>query len=85
MFHCGFGLLLLVVAPPRRLGAAMIIERRAVIVSGSDLGDYEGFLTFPRWRAKRYSSKLLVACEILILCWLYGSLLSVWRVMPISV
>ena len=36
-------------------------------------------------RAKRYSSELLVACVILILCWLCGTLLRVWRVMPISV
>ena len=35
-----------------------------VIVSGFDRGDCEGFLTFPRWRAKRYSSKLLVACGL---------------------
>ena len=49
--------------PPRRLGAVRIIERRLVIVSGSDHGDCEGFLTFPRRRAKRYSSKLLVACD----------------------
>ena len=54
--------------PPRRLGAVRIIERRVVIVSGSDRGDCEGFLTFPRWSAKRYSSGLLVACVILILC-----------------
>ena len=33
---------------PRRLGAARIVERRLVIVSGSDRGDCEGFLTFPR-------------------------------------
>ena len=55
-----------------------------VIVSDSDRGDCEGFLTFPRRSAKRYSSKLLVACVILILCWLCGTLLRVWRVMPIS-
>ena len=34
--------------PPRWLGAARIVERRLVIVSGSDHGDCEGFLTFPR-------------------------------------
>ena len=33
--------------PPRWLGAARIVERRLVIVSGSDRGDCEGFLTFP--------------------------------------
>jgi hypothetical protein len=33
-----------------------------VIVSGSDRGDCEGFLTFPQPRAKSYSSGLLVAC-----------------------
>ena len=32
-----------------------------MVVSGSDRGDCEGFLTFPRRRAKGYSSKLLVA------------------------
>ena len=32
--------------PPRWLGAAKIIERRLVIVSGSDRSDCEGFLTF---------------------------------------
>ena len=32
--------------PARRLGASRIIEQRLVIVSGSDHGDYEGFLTF---------------------------------------
>ena len=35
-----------------------------VIVFDSDRGDCEGFLTFPRRRAKRYSSKLLVACGL---------------------
>ena len=34
--------------------------------------------------AKRYSSGLLVTCVILILCWLCGTLLRVWRVMLIS-
>ena len=48
--------------PPRRLGATRIIERRKMIVSGSDRGDCEGFLTFPRQRAKRYCSGLLIAC-----------------------
>ena len=52
----------LVTPPPRRLGAARIVEQRVVIVSSSDRGDCEGFLTFPRRRAKRYSSGLLVAC-----------------------
>ena len=70
--------------PPRRLGAARIVEQRVVIVSGSDRGDYEGFFTFPQRRAKRYSSGLLMACVILILRWLCGTLLRVWRVMPIS-
>jgi hypothetical protein len=70
--------------PPRRLGAARIIERRKVLVSGSDRGDCEGFLTFPRRRAKRYSSRLLMACVILILCWLCGTRLRVRRVMSIS-
>ena len=55
----------------------MIVERRLMIVSGSDRGDCDGFLTFPRWRTKRYSSGLLVACVILILCWLCGTRLRV--------
>ena len=66
MFCCGICLLLLMVVPPRQLGAARIVKRRLVIVSGSDRGDCEGVLTFPRWRVKRYSSGLLVACVILI-------------------
>jgi hypothetical protein len=45
--------------PPRRLGTVRIVERKLVIVSGSDCGDYEGFLTFPWQRAKWYSSGLL--------------------------
>jgi hypothetical protein len=32
---------------PRQLGVARIIERRKLLVSGSDHGDCEGFLTFP--------------------------------------
>jgi hypothetical protein len=63
---------------------ARIIARRLVFVSGSDHSDCEGFLTFPWWRAKIYSNGLLVACVILILCWLCGTLFRVWRVMPIS-
>jgi hypothetical protein len=70
--------------PPRWLGVARIIERRKVIVSGSDHGDCKGFLTFSRRRAKRYYSGLLVACVIPILCWLYDTWLRVRRVMPIS-
>ena len=72
-FAAGFACYSWWLPPPRRLGAAMIIERRAVIVSGSDLGDYEGFLTFPRWSTKRYSSGLFVAYVILILYWLCGT------------
>jgi hypothetical protein len=67
---------------PRPLGAARIVERRKVLVFGSDRGDCEGFLTFLRRSAKRYSSGLLVACVILILCWLCGTRLWVRRVMP---
>ena len=65
-------------------GAVRIIERRKVLVFGSDRGDYEGFLTFSQRRAKRYSSGLLMAFVILILCWLCGTLVRVWRVMLIS-
>jgi hypothetical protein len=61
-----------------------MVERRKVLVSDSDHGDCEGFLTFAWQRAKRYSSGLLLACVIPILCWLCGTLLRVWRVMPIS-
>jgi hypothetical protein len=32
---------------PRWLGVARIVERRKVLVSCSDRGDCEGFLTFP--------------------------------------
>jgi hypothetical protein len=39
--------------PSRRLGIARIVNRRKVIVSDSDRGDCEGFLTFPRWRTKK--------------------------------
>jgi hypothetical protein len=84
VFCCRIRLLLLWLPPPRRLGAARIIERRLVIVLGSDHGDCEGFLTFLRRRAKRYSSGLLVTCVIHILCWLCDTRLRVWRVMPIS-
>jgi hypothetical protein len=59
--------------PPRRLSAVRIVERRKVIVSNSDRGDCEGFLTFPQWRAKRYYSGLLVA---------YGSLSCVGCAAP---
>ena len=48
--------------PSRWLGAVRIIVRRVVLVFSSDRGDCEGFLTFTQWRAKRYSSGLLVAC-----------------------
>jgi hypothetical protein len=37
---------------PRWLGAARIVERRLVIVFGSDRGDSEGFLTFPSGEPK---------------------------------
>jgi hypothetical protein len=30
----------------------MIVEQRKVLVSGSDRGDYEGFLTFPSGEPK---------------------------------
>jgi len=61
-----------VVISERRLGAVRIVERRKVLVFGSDRGDCEGFLTCPRRRAKRYPSGLLMACVILMLCWLCG-------------
>jgi hypothetical protein len=73
-FAAGFACYSWWLPPPRWLGAVRIIEQRWVIVSGSDRGDCEGFLTFSRRRAKRYSSVLLVACVILILCWLCGTL-----------
>jgi hypothetical protein len=83
-FAAGFAYFSWWLPPPGWLGVARIVERRKVIVSGSDRGDCEGFLTFPRWRAKKYSSGLLVACVILILCWLCSTRLRVRRVMPIS-
>jgi hypothetical protein len=36
----------------RRFGATRIVERRLVIVSGFNHGDYEGFLTFFRGELK---------------------------------
>ena len=41
-------------------------------------------LDLSRRRAKRYSSELLMAYMILILCWLCCTLLRVWRVIQIS-
>ena len=46
VFAAGFACYSWWLPPPRRLGAARIVERRVVIVSGSDRGDCEGFLTF---------------------------------------
>ena len=43
-------------------GAVRIVERRVVIVSGSDRGDCEGFLTFPRLEPKG----TLVNCSWLV-------------------
>jgi hypothetical protein len=68
-FTAGFACYSWCLPPSRWLGAERIVERRLVIVFGSYRGDCEGFLTFPWWRAKRYSSGLLVACVIFILCW----------------
>ena len=48
--------------PPRWLGAARIVERRVVIVSGFDHGDCEGFLTFPGGESKG----TLVDCSWLV-------------------
>jgi hypothetical protein len=48
---------------PRRLGAARIVERRVVIVSGSDHGDCDGFLSLPRGRSRKAS---LVDCSWLM-------------------
>ena len=62
-FAAGFACYSWWLPPPRWLGAARIIEWRKVIVSSSDRGDCERFLTFSRRRAKRYSSGLLVACR----------------------
>ena len=46
-FAAGFACYSWWLLPPRRLGAARIVEWRKVIVSGSDRGDCEEFLTFP--------------------------------------
>ena len=51
--------------PPRWLGAASIIERRLVIVSGSDRGDYEGSSAFSGREPKDNSSGLLVSLSYL--------------------
>jgi hypothetical protein len=69
VFRYGIHLLLLGLPPSRLLGAVRIVERRKVFVSGSDRGDCEEFLIFPRQSAKRYYIGLLVACVILILYW----------------
>jgi hypothetical protein len=61
-FAADFACYSLWLPPPRWLGAARIVEQRKVIVFGFDRGDYEGFLTFPRQRAKRYSGGLLMDC-----------------------
>jgi hypothetical protein len=39
--------------PPRWLVAAKIVERRKVLVSDSDRGDCEGFLTFLRVESQK--------------------------------
>ena len=65
VFRCGIRLLLLVVAATRRLGAARIVERRLVIVSGSDCGDCEGSCAFPGGALKGNSSGLLVSLSYL--------------------
>jgi hypothetical protein len=82
-FTVGFTCYSWSLSTPRRLGASRIVELRLVIVFGSDRSDFEGFLTFPWRRAKRYSSGLLMACVSLILCWLCGTLVRVWHVMSI--
>ena len=84
VFRYEIHLLLLVVAATYMAWSSEDRRAEVVIVSSFDHGDCEGFLTFPRRSAKRYSSGLLVACVILILCWLCGTLLRVWRVRPIS-
>ena len=50
---------------PRRLGAARIIERRLLIVSGSDHGDCEGSCAFPGGEPEGNSSGLLVSLSYL--------------------
>ena len=52
-------------SPPRRLGAARIIEWRLVIVSGSDRGDCLGSCAFPGGEPKGNSSGLLVSLSYL--------------------
>ena len=51
--------------PPRRLGAPRIVERRLVIVSGSDRGDCEGSCAFPGGDPKGNSSGLLMSLSYL--------------------
>ena len=51
--------------PPRQLGAARIVERRLVIVSGSDRGDCEGSCAFPGRAPKGNSSGLLMSLSYL--------------------
>ena len=61
-FAAGFACYSWWLLPPRRLGAARIVERRVVILSGSDRGDCEGFLTFPG----RERKGTLVDCSWLV-------------------
>ena len=46
-FAAGFACYSWSLPTPRRLGVARFVERRKVIVSGSNRDDFEGFLTFP--------------------------------------
>ena len=63
VFRYGFRLLLLVFAALRPLGAVRIIERRMVIVFGSDRGDCEWFLCLPHGRSRKAT---LVDCSWLV-------------------
>ena len=51
--------------PPRWLGAARIVERRLVIVFGSDRGYWEGYCAFPDGAPKDNSSGLLISLSYL--------------------
>ena len=64
-FAAGFACYSWWLLPPRRLGAARIVERRVVIISGSDHGDCEGSCAFPSGEPKGNSSGLLMSLSCL--------------------
>jgi hypothetical protein len=58
---CGFSCYCWLLPPPRWLGVAVGDWHKLELIRGHPDPDCEGFLTFLRWRAKRYSSGSLVS------------------------